>query len=190
MNTIKLEQKIRKAIDNKRLKLLDSFVSRVTRSLNIDNNLVQLFGLAKKEFYKFACLMIKDSKILYRNQANHNSVYFAGYALESYIKIILIHYGNKDFIGHLGDSDFLDKFRLLITLHPDFFTTSILKETSSDYPKKLFNGGGNSDTKASWKISSRYKIKHWSDSNFAQDIQAEIVKIETAFTKLRIDGVL
>jgi len=147
-------------------------------------------NMSKEEFRKFAFLMIKDSKILYSKNSNHNSVYFAGYALESYIKIILIHHGNEDFIGHLGDSDFLDKFRLLITLHPDFFTTSILKETSSDYPKKLFNGGGNSDTKASWKISSRYKVRHWTDSNFAQDIQAEIVKIETALAQLRIDGVL
>lgn len=110
--------------------------------------------------------------------------------MESYIKIILIYYGKEDFIGHLGDSDFLDKFRPLILLYPDFFNTSILKETSSDYPKKLFNGGGNSHSKASWKISSRYKVNHWTNSSFTQDIQAELGKIETALAKLRIDGVL
>lgn len=146
--------------------------------------------MTKKEFNKFSLLMIKDSKILYNKGSNHNSVYFAGYALESYIKIILIYYGEKDFIGHLGDINFLNKFRPLVDLYPNFFNISILKETSSTYPKKLFNGGGNSDTKASWKISSRYKVKHWTDRNFAQDIQAELVKIETALTKLRIDGVL
>jgi len=149
-----------------------------------------MMNMSKEEFRKFALLMIKDSKILYSKNSKHNSVYFAGYALESYIKIILIHHGKEDFIGHLGDSDFLDKFRLLITLYPDFFNTSILKETSSDYPKKLFNGGGNSDTKASWKISSRYKVNHWTDRTFTQDIQAELVKIETALAQLRIDGVL
>ena len=146
--------------------------------------------MTKEKFYKFSKMMIKDSKILHRNDCKHNSVYFAGYVLEAYIKIILIHHGNKNFIGHLGDSDFLNKFRLLFSLHPDFFNTSILKESSFDYPKKLFNGGGNSNSKSSWKISSRYEVSHWTDRSFAQDIQAELGKIETALAKLRIDGVL
>lgn len=135
--------------------------------------------------------MAQDSKILFDKESWHNSVYFAGYTLEAYIKIILIHHEpEENFIGHLGDSDFLNKFRRLISLHPSFFNTSILKENSYKYPRRLFNGGGNNNTKAAWKIKSRYKVEHWQDKSFAEEIQQEVVSIQEALAQLRIDGVL
>jgi len=144
----------------------------------------------KKDFRKFVSLMIKDSKTLYRHQAKHNSVYFAGYALEGYIKIILIHHKTSDFIGHLGDSDFLNKFKRLIALYPNDFNDSILKQTSSQYPKYLLDGNGNNTTKTRWNINSRYQVQHWTDRNFAQRVNDELTYIEQALNDLRMDGVL
>jgi len=146
---------------------------------------------SKKDFYDFAQLMAKDSNILYENDALHNSVYFAGYVLEAYIKIILIHYKDENFMGHLGEKDFLDKINRLIedNLYPNFFDTSILKEKSKQRPKKMFDGS-DSTTKVKWNIDSRYKVTHWTDKKFAEDIQKELKNIRTALAKLRIDGVI
>jgi hypothetical protein len=147
--------------------------------------------ISKKDFYDFAQLMAKDSKLLYEHQALHNSVYFAGYVLEAYIKIILIHHDDKNFMGHLGEKDFLSKINHLIedNLYPNFFDTSILKKSSDYIPKKLFDGS-NKATKAKWSINSRYKVTHWTDSKFSEDIQKELKNIRIALAKLRIDGVI
>jgi hypothetical protein len=113
----------------------------------------------------------------------------AGYVLEAYIKIILLSKGEEDYIGHLGDSEFLNKFKRIIAVYPEF-SDNILQENHMHYPKKLFNGGGNNTTKASWKIKYRYEVQRWTDRNFAQNIQSEIENINTALAQLRIDGVL
>jgi len=47
-------------------------------------------GETKKDFYNFGMMMVEDSKILYENNSLHNSVYFAVFALEAYLKIKLI----------------------------------------------------------------------------------------------------
>jgi len=146
--------------------------------------------MTKENFYDFAIMMKENSNILFEKNKNHTSIYLAGYVLEAYIKIILIHHNEDDFIGHLGDSDFLNKFRRLITLYPEFFSNSILEESNINYPKKLFNGGGNNTSKASWKIGYRYKINCWTDNSFANAIQLEILEIEKELKKLEMTGVI
>lgn len=146
--------------------------------------------MTKRDFYDFANLMIEDSKLLHDKESIHNSVYLAGYSLEAYIKIILLHHDENAFKGHLGDSEFLSKFRRLITLHPDFFSNSILVEGNVNYPKYLFNGQGNNTTKVNWNINSRYKVTHWTDTNFSNNVQNELDKINGALAILRIDGVI
>lgn len=146
---------------------------------------------SKEDFYKFAQLMAKDSTLLHEYDALHNSVYFAGYVLEAYIKIILIHHGDENFIGHLGEKNFLDKINHLIedNLYPNFFDNSILKKKSEQIPKKLFDGS-NKTTKAKWNINSRYQVTHWTDKTFTEDIQKELKNIRMALARLRIDGVI
>lgn len=146
--------------------------------------------MTKKEFYDFAIMMKENSNILFQSERNHTSIYLAGYVLEAYIKIILIHHGESAFEGHLGDNIFLNKFRRLNSLYPDFFSNSILEESNINYPKKLFNGGGNNTTKASWKIKHRYNTDCWTDNNFTNGIQLEIEKIKEALERLRIEGVI
>ena len=146
--------------------------------------------MTEQKFYDFSIMMKENSNILFSKNKYHTSIYLAGYVLEGYIKIILIHHGENAFEGHLGDNIFLNKFRRLITLYPEFFSNSILEEFNADYPKKLFNGGGNNTTKASWKIKHRYNTDCWTDNNFANDIQLEIEKIKEALEKLRMDGVV
>lgn len=145
--------------------------------------------MTKQNFYDFSMMMKENSKILFEANKNHTSVYLAGYVLEAYIKIILLSKGEENYIGHLGDSEFLNKFKRVIAIHPEF-SDNILQENHIHYPKKLFNGGGNNTTKASWKIKYRYKVENWTDRNFAQNIQNEIGNIEVALTKLIIDGVV
>ena len=145
--------------------------------------------MTKQEFFDFAIMMRENSKILFNEDRYHTSVYLAGYVLEAYIKIILIHKGENEFKGHLGDSDFLRRFRQIITLYPEY-SDDLLQEANCDYPKHLFNGQGNNTSKASWKIEHRYKVINWTDSNFGQNVQDEIDKVQIALHKLQIDGVL
>jgi len=144
--------------------------------------------MTKEEFYNFAIMMKEDSKILFEGNRNHTSIYLAGYVLEGYIKVLLLSKGEEEYIGHLGDSQFLNKFRRIIALYPEL-SDNILQENHTDYPKKLFNGGGNNTTKASWKIEHRYKVDSWTNRDFAQNIQAEIENIERALVQLILDGV-
>ena len=146
--------------------------------------------MTEQKFYDFSIMMKENSNILFSKNKYHTSIYLAGYVLEGYIKIILIHHGENAFEGHLGDNIFLNKFRRLIDLYPEFFSNSILEESNNDYSKKLFNGGGNNTTKASWKIKHRYNTGCWTDNNFANDIQLEIEKIKEALEELRMDGVI
>ena len=145
--------------------------------------------MTKRNFYDFAIMMKENSKILFDHDKNHTSVYLAGYVLEAYIKILLLHKAEPNYEGHLGDSNFLNKFKQILAIHPEF-ADNILQETSDDYPKFLFNGQGNNTTKASWKIGHRYIVSNWTDDRFCQNIQSEIVKIETALSYLRINGIL
>lgn len=146
-------------------------------------------NMTKQEFYDFGIMMKKNSNILFDNNQKHTSVYLAGYVLEAYIKIILIDKGESDYIGHLGDSDFLNKFKRIITLYPEF-SNNILQTNNTDYPKRLFDGQGNNTTKASWKIKHRYKVNNWTDEEFCQNIQSEVVKIHSALNDLRITGMI
>ena len=145
--------------------------------------------MTRQNFYDFAIMMKENSNILFNANKNHTSIYLAGYVLEGYIKIILLYKDESEYIGHLGDRDFLNKFRRIISLHPEF-ADNILQESNENYPRKLFNGGGNNTTKASWKIQHRYKVENWTDRNFAHNIQQEIENINNALTQLRIDGVI
>lgn len=146
-------------------------------------------NMTKQKFYEFAIMMRENSKILFENDKKHTSVYLGGYVLEAYIKILLISKGEDDYIGHLGDSEFLKKFKRIISLHPEL-ADNLLQETSLSYPKCLFNGRGNNTTKASWKIGHRYQVENWTDQTFCQNIQAEVDIVETALNHLRIDGKL
>lgn len=146
-------------------------------------------NMTKQKFYEFAIMMRENSKILFENDKKHTSVYLGGYVLEAYIKILLISKGEDDYIGHLGERDFLKKFRTIISLHPEF-ADNLLQETSQNHPKCLFNGSGNNTTKASWKIGHRYQVENWTDQTFCQNIQSEIDIVETALNHLRIDGKL
>lgn len=144
-------------------------------------------SMTKQEFYDFGIMMKNDSNILFDNNQKHTSVYLAGYVLEAYIKIILIDKGESDYIGHLGDREFLNKFRRIIALYPEF-SDNILQTNNINYPKKLFDGQGNNTTKASWKIQHRYKVNNWTDSTFCANIQSEVVNIHSALNDLRITG--
>ncbi len=145
--------------------------------------------MTKEDFSNFAIMMKKNSNILFNNGQKHTSVYLAGYVLEAYIKIILIYKNEPSFIGHLGDSDFLNKFRRIISLYPEF-QDNILNSNHIKYPKKLFNGGGNNTTKASWKIEHRYKVNNWTDESFCQNIQEEMTNVHEALIDLRTLGIL
>jgi len=145
--------------------------------------------MTKQEFFDFAIMMRENSKTLFNEDRCHTSVYLAGYVLEAYIKIILLHKGENAFEGHLGDTHFLQKFRHIISLYPEY-SDDLLQESNCDYPKHLFNGQGNNTTKASWKIGHRYKVENWTDSDFGQNVQNEIDKVQNALQKLQIDGVL
>jgi len=139
----------------------------------MDNN------MTKQEFYDFSELMAEDSEILFNKNAYHNSVYLGAFVLEAYIKILLIKNGSTKYFGHINSGNFVQR---LEDISPSEFNNSILRTGHSSYPSKLLS--------EDYDINYRYEINKWSDEDFAQDIQAELVKIETALTKLRIDGVL
>ncbi|MFK5975881.1 MAG: hypothetical protein QM493_05185 [Sulfurovum sp.] len=141
--------------------------------------------MTKEEFYKFGIMMQENSNILFVNNKYHTSVYLGGYVLEAYIKMILIYKGKEDYIGHLGDSEFLNKFRSVISTHPEF-SDNILQTTNINYPKMLFNGQGNNTTKASWKIEHRYKVDNWTDETFCQKVQLEVQNIKSSLMEIRI----
>jgi hypothetical protein len=144
--------------------------------------------LTKQEFYDFALMMKKDSNILFENEAFHNSVYLAGYVLEGYIKMLLVHNGadtyrgngKKSYGGHLNDSKLLERLK---TFYPETFNTSICQENTDKYPENLLD-------KNKYDIKSRYKINHWIDIKFCQIVQNEILKIEQELIRLKRDGVL
>lgn len=146
--------------------------------------------MTKDDFYDFAMLMKNDSILLFENQSYHNSVYIGGYTLEAYIKIILIEYDNPDFSNHLGKINLANKLKEIFALYPEYFEKSILIQGNKDYPRYLFNGNGNNNTKSKWNINSRYKIEHWSDENFCSKIQEELVVIEKELVNLKLDGVI
>ena len=141
--------------------------------------------MTKEEFYKFGIMMEKNSSILFENNQFHTSVYLGGYVLEAYIKMILIYKGEADYIGHLGDSNFLSKFRSIISMHPEF-SDNILQTTNINYPKMLFNGQGNNTTKASWKIDHRYKVDNWTDEAFCAKVQVEVQNIKNSLNEIRM----
>ena len=141
--------------------------------------------MTKEEFYKFAIMMQKNSEILFNNNQYHTSVYLGGYVLEAYIKMILILKGEESYIGHLGDSEFLNKFKNIISIHPEF-SNNILQTVNENHPKMLFNGQGNNNTKASWKIEHRYKVNNWTDEIFCQKVQVEVQNIKHALIEARI----
>lgn len=141
--------------------------------------------MTKEEFYKFGVMMQKNSKILFDNNQYHTSVYLGGYVLEAYIKMILILKDEDSYIGHLGDSEFLSKFRNIVSIHPEF-SDNILQTTNTNYPKMLFNGQGNNTTKASWKIQYRYKVNNWTNESFCQKVQDEVLNVKSALFDSRI----
>ena len=139
----------------------------------MDNN------MTKQEFYEFSELMAKDSKILFNQNAYHNSVYLGAFVLEAYIKILLIKNGSTKYFGHINSGNFLQR---LENISPSEFNNSILRRGDLSYPTKLLS--------EEYDINYRYDVKRWSSKDFAENIQAEVIQIQTALAKLRIDGVL
>ena len=145
--------------------------------------------ISKMDFYKFAISMKESSNTLFERKKYHSSVYLGVYVLEGYIKIILLHKDSPDYRGHLGDKDFLKRFRQILDLYPEF-SDNILQPSHPSHPKRLFNGQGNNTTKAAWNINHRYRIDNWTDSNFCESVQQELEGLRSALSSLRIDGVL
>jgi hypothetical protein len=151
--------------------------------------------MTKESFYNFSIMMKENSKILFKANRNHTSVYLAGYVLEGYVKILLIHKGATTHLGntissyggHIHNSSFINR---LNSIDPVMFSNSILNQADSNYPQNLLNGDGVANSKDEWDINYRYEINRWTDRNFAQNIQNEIEHIEVALAQLRIDGVV
>jgi len=151
--------------------------------------------MTKQNFYDFSIMMRKNSELLYEANRNHTSIYLAGYVLEGFVKILLIHKGAtthqgnslSSYGGHINNSTFINR---LNAIDPQMFSDSILNCTDTNYPKYLLNGDGSVNSKDEWNINYRYEVKKWTDRNFAQKIQNEIIKIEAELAKLRIDGVI
>lgn len=151
--------------------------------------------MTKENFYDFSMMMKKNSKILFEAGRNHTSVYLAGYVLEGYVKILLIHKGAtthqgntiSSYGGHINNSNFINR---LNSIDPSMFNNSILNQSDTNYPQYLLNGDGAVNSKDEWDINYRYETQRWTDRNFAQNIQDEIENIEVALAQLRIDGVV
>jgi hypothetical protein len=149
----------------------------------------------KERFYSFSQLMAKDSKILYDQEAWHNSVYFAGYVLEGYIKFLLIksgattYQGNRDnsYGGHINSLSFINR---LSTTNPNLFNSSLLEQSNLNYPELLLNGRNNNIGEDKWDINYRYEVNRWKSQMFAEDVQLEVDNIKQALALARIDGVL
>jgi len=149
----------------------------------------------KKKFYSFSQLMAKDSDILYRNEAWHSSVYFAGYVLEGYIKFLLIKGGAKTYKGN-GDNSYgghinsLSFINRLSSTNPNLFNSSLLEQSNLNYPELLLNGRNNNIGEDKWDINYRYEVNRWTNQMFAEDVQLEVYNIKQALALARIDGVL
>lgn len=142
----------------------------------------------KQKFYDVAMKMQINSSTLFANNCNHGSVYLAGYVLEAYIKVLLLNYGEERYYGHVGEPRFFQKFRRILSLHPEI--TDILHESNSLCPKTLLSGQDECDERPSWDVNHRYNVNIWNDDNFCQKIQNEILQLKTALTNLRLDGTL
>jgi len=150
--------------------------------------------MEKVKFYNLSIQMKKDSSILFNNNSFHTSVYLAGYVLESYFKIFLIHHHN---ILRNGDRNHLDnnktllnKVSQLFSIYPELFDNSILQIGDEKYPNFLLNGNGNNIEKSKWVVDGRYDIDYWSNQDFASKIQDEIAYIEESLINLRLNGEL
>jgi hypothetical protein len=146
----------------------------------------------KLKFYNLSMQMKEDSSILFTNNSFHTSVYLAGYMLESYFKIFLIHHHNglrNIDRKHLdNDNILLSRVTQLFSIYPEFFDNSILQIGDEKYPNFLLNGNGDSIQKSKWVVEGRYNIEYWSDRDFASKIQDEISYIEESLINLRLDG--
>jgi len=151
--------------------------------------------MTKQNFYDFTMMMKENSNILFNSNRNHTSIYLAGYVLEGYVKILLIHKGatrhqgntNNSYGGHINNINFINR---LNSIDPNMFSSSILNPANANYPNFLLNGDGVENSKDEWNIKYRYEVQRWTNRNFAQNIQSEIENINTALAQLRIDGVL
>ena len=148
--------------------------------------------MSKMRFYNLSMLMKLDLSILFNNNSFHSSVYLAGYVLESYLKIFLIHRYNglrKIDRKHLDENDvLLNRVTSMFSLYPEFFDGSILQLGDDKYPIFLLNGDGDGIEKSKWLVDGRYDIDYWSDRDFATKIQKEINHIEQSLIDLRLDG--
>ena len=148
--------------------------------------------MEKIKFYNLSKQMKKDSSILFNNNSFHSSVYLAGYVLESYLKIFLIHHYNEFRVRdrkHLDNNDTLiNRVSSLFSIYPEFFDNSILQLGNRKYPICLLNGDGDSIAKSKWLVDGRYDIEYWSDRDFSTKVQSEINYIEESLINLRLDG--
>jgi HEPN domain-containing protein len=122
-------------------------------------------GETKKDFYNFGMMMVKDSKILYENNSLHNSVYFAIFALESYLKMKLIISGKeyKEYKGHISDK-YINR---VLGIEPELF--------NKDNFYNMING---------YDINHRYLIDKWTNKNICQDIQNELENVKNLLISL------
>lgn len=149
----------------------------------------------KERFYSFSQLMAKDSKILYDQEAWHNSVYFAGYVLEGYIKFLLIKSGattytgsqSNSYGGHINSLSFINR---LSSTNANLFNSSLLEESNLNYPILLLRGRDDVVGADKWHINYRYEVNRWTNKIFADDIQLEVDNIKQALALVRMDGVL
>ena len=117
-------------------------------------------------------MMVKDSQLLYANGRLHNSVYFAVFALEAYIKIILIKNGKKHRKegGHISDNYIRYTTRMLQDI-PDIFDDSLFFNMINKY-----------------NINCRYKIEEWIDPIKCKNIQNELKIVNNKLNDFRING--
>ncbi|WP_330111742.1 hypothetical protein VSU16_02995 [Cetobacterium somerae] len=139
----------------------------------------------EKKYFKFAEEAYKTSSILYENGRYHNSVYFGGYVLEGYLKVLLVLYYSgmteteiPDLLKHSPNTHLRNligisaKKRTKIKVDEYIFIKSEIK--------KLFE----------WHPGSRYEIEIWDDEKLSKIIQNEIKILLKKMYKLKSKGII
>lgn len=145
-----------------------------------------------KKFIDFALHMGESSMSLIDLEKYHSGVYLGGYALEGYLKAVLINdlgYNSTKLFLHLNqlkkswqldiyDQDCLHKeVEIFLSLKSDLINTSLLLKSHKNYPALLINGGSDIIKEKKWDVHERYNIEQWSEKDYALKIKKEIENI-------------
>jgi len=144
-----------------------------------------------KSFINFAIHMGESSITLIENNHYHSGVYLGGYALEGYLKDVLINkmdYKLEEIKIHLNtkSNEKLKKYEevllhkeveCFLNNYPEKIIDSLLLKSNKKYPKFLINGGSNKAEENKWDVNKRYEIQQWSEKEYAIKIKKEVENI-------------